>query len=376
MVATEQAAEARNVRRLMFVMRLVWNRLGGLPVGAHSIGPAAGFRAESRTIPSAPDASYHECMAEETGSRDTILRGIHVLDGGMATELEYLGADIHGPLWSAHVLQDAPEKIVAVHRAYIEAGAQCIETASYQASRAGYVEAGMTEEQADTALLRSVELARTAAAMFPQKRIVIAASLGPFGAALHNGAEYHGNYDVSFDDLVTFHRERIETLAQASGLATPDLLAFETLPSLEEARAIGEALASWPDLPAWFSFTCRDELHVAHGELLRDCASYVATLPQAIAIGVNCTAPPLIRRLIEEIRTVTGKPIVVYPNSGEGWDAQRRCWIGSNDPAGYGELAESWFAAGTQIVGGCCRTRPAHIRQVADAARSIDSLQN
>ena len=296
-----------------------------------------------------------------------------MLDGGMASELEYLGADIHGPLWSAHVLQDAPEKIVAVHRAYIEAGAQCIETASYQASRMGYIEAGMKPEQADSAILRSVQLARTAAAEFPGRRIVVAASLGPYGAALHNGAEYHGNYECSFADLVEFHRRRIDVFANAGGYAAPDLLAFETLPSLEEAQAIGEALAPWPHLAAWFSFTCKDENHVAHGEPLRDCASFVAALPQTIAIGVNCTAPPLIRALIAETRSVTGKPIVVYPNSGEGWDAERRCWIGSNDPAGYRELASSWFAAGAQIIGGCCRTRPAHIRQVAEAALSINS---
>jgi homocysteine S-methyltransferase len=299
--------------------------------------------------------------------RESILSGVRVLDGGMASELEYLGADIGGPLWSAHVLEDAPEKIVAVHRGFIEAGADCIETASYQVSRMGYVEVGLTAEQADSALLRSVELARSAAESFPERRVVVAASLGPYGAALHNGAEYHGNYNCSFDDLVAFHRERIEVLANAKGRQRPDVLAFETLPSLDEARVIGEALAEWPGSAAWFSFTCKDAQHVAHGELLRDCAAEVADLPQTIAIGVNCTHPNFIPALIAELRSASEKPIVVYPNSGEGWDAQARSWTGSNDPAGYGEMAARWFAAGAQIVGGCCRTRPAHIRQVAAA---------
>jgi homocysteine S-methyltransferase len=297
--------------------------------------------------------------------RESILSGVRVLDGGMASELESLGADISGPLWSAHVLEGAPEKIVAVHRAYIDAGAECIETASYQVSRIGYVEVGLTAEQADSALLRSVELARDAAGSYPKRRIVVAASLGPYGAALHNGAEYHGNYDCSFDDLVAFHRERIEVLANAIGRQRPDVLAFETLPSLEEARAIAKALAEWPEIGAWFSFTCRDAKHVAHGELLRDCAAEVADLPQTEAIGVNCTHPDLIPALIAELRSASEKPIVVYPNSGEGWDAQARGWTGSNDPTGYGEMAARWFAAGAQIIGGCCRTRPTHIRQVA-----------
>jgi homocysteine S-methyltransferase len=311
-------------------------------------------------------------MKEISQERDAILRGVRVLDGGMASELEYLGADINGPLWSAHVLEDAPEKVVAVHRAYIEAGADCILTASYQVSRMGYAEFGLAPERANAALLSSVELARAAAAEFPERRVVVAASLGPYGAALHNGAEYHGNYGVGFDELVAFHRERIQVLADAVGSEAPDLMAFETLPSLEEAEAIGEALAPWPELAVWFSFTCKDGQHVAHGELLSDCAAAVARFPQTIAVGVNCTHPALMPALIGELRGATEKPVVVYPNSGEGWNAEARCWTGSGDPENYGALAAEWFAAGAQIVGGCCRTRPAHVRLVAQAAMRSD----
>src|SRR4051794_39738021 len=141
------------------------------------------------------------------GVAASLLSDVHVLDGGMASELEYRGAQIDGPLWSAHVLEDAPEKIIGVHRAYIEAGAQCIEAASYQVSRMGYAEIGLSADRADSALLRSVRLAREAANAFPEQRVVIAASLGPYGAALHNGAEYHGNYECTHADLVRFHRE-------------------------------------------------------------------------------------------------------------------------------------------------------------------------
>ena len=295
----------------------------------------------------------------------SLLHDIQVLDGGMASELEYLGAKIDGPLWSAHVLEEAPEKIAAVHRAYIEAGAQCIETASYQVSRMVYAEIGLAPERADEALLRSVALAREAAGAFPDRRILIAASLGPYGAALHNGAEYHGNYDCPHTDLVRFHRERIIPLVSENGIEAPDLLAFETLPSLEEAQAIGEALAEWPEAAAWFSFTCRDEAHVAHGETLHACANAVAAFPQTVAIGVNCTRPAYIPALIRELRAASEKPVIVYPNSGEGWDAVRRCWTGSGDPASYGAHAREWFAAGAQMVGGCCRTRPEHISLVA-----------
>ena len=304
-------------------------------------------------------------MQKNHDLRDSILRNIHVLDGGMASELEYLGADINGPLWSAHVLEDAPEKIVAVHRAYIEAGADCIETASYQVSRMGYAEVGLDPARADAALLHSIALAREAAADYPDRRVLIAASLGPYGAALHNGAEYHGNYTCTFADLIEFHADRINVLVNARGRQAPDLLAFETLPSLAEAEAIVQSLAPHPELAAWFSFTCPDREHVAHGELLSQCAKAVAGIPQTVAIGVNCTLPILIPALIAELRAASDKPIVVYPNSGEGWDAENRRWTGSSAPSAYGAKAMEWLAAGAQIIGGCCRTRPAHVREVA-----------
>ncbi len=304
-------------------------------------------------------------MKEQDSGAAAVLQGVHVLDGGLASELEYLGARIDGPLWSAHVLEEAPEKIVAVHRAYIEAGADCIATASYQVSRMGYAEVGLAPERADAALLQAVRLAREAASGFPGRRVVIAASLGPYGAALHNGAEYHGNYDCTYEELVRFHRERIAVLATAGGNAAADVLAFETLPSLAEAEAVGRALQPWPQLAAWFSFTCRDGEHVAHGERLSDCARVAAGFPQTVAIGVNCTRPALIPALIGELRSASDQPVMVYPNSGEGWNAEHRCWTGESDPAGYGDMAQRWFADGAQIVGGCCRTRPEHVRQVA-----------
>lgn len=299
---------------------------------------------------------------------DSLLHGIHVIDGGLATELEYQGARIDGPLWSAHVLEDEPEKLIAVHRAYIAAGAECIATCSYQVSRMGYAEVGLSAERADAALLRSVELARRAVAEFPARRVLVAGSLGPYGAALHNGGEYHGNYDCSYDDLVRFHRERIEIFAQAASSQRPDLLAFETFPSPDEVRAAGEAMSHWPELKAWFSFSCRDDKRVSHGERVADCAALAAQFPQTVAIGVNCVPPRWIPSLIGELREGSDKPIVVYPNSGEGWDAERRCWMGTTDAAEFGTRAGEWFRAGAQIVGGCCRTRPEHIAEVAQAA--------
>jgi homocysteine S-methyltransferase len=299
----------------------------------------------------------------------------HVLDGGMASELEFRGADISGPLWSAHVLEDAPEKVHAVHLAYLNAGADVVLTGSYQVSRRGYAEFGLDAEYADRALLRAVEQAQNARHEFlrqqPGRQVLIAASLGPYGAALHNGAEYHGSYDCSYEALVQFHRERIAVLVDSEA----DLLAFETIPSFEEAKAIGEAITPWPNLAAWFSFTCPDDraaqLQVAHGEPLRECAALVAGFAQTIAVGINCTQPMWISSLIVELKRASAKPIVVYPNSGEGWNAESRCWTGSSDPSLFGDLAREWYKGGAHLIGGCCRTRPDHIHQVSSAWTAV-----
>jgi homocysteine S-methyltransferase len=297
------------------------------------------------------------------------LTGLHVLDGAMATELERRGFNLDGPLWSAHVLVSSPEAIAAVHRDYLEAGADCLLTASYQVSAEGFQQLGLGAEDAANALRASVAIAEKVRSEYQAgsaRRIWIAASLGAYGAMLHNGAEYHGNYDCGFDELVGFHRRRIAVLAETNA----DLLAFESIPSLEEAEAILGALQPYPDLPVYLSFTCQDETHVSHGETLRKCAELLDRRDQVIGVGVNCTRPELIGSLIREAAQVTSKPIIVYPNSGEQWDAVHRCWEGDGQIQQFGELARKWRADGAQWIGGCCRTGPAHVRAVAEVWRT------
>lgn len=296
--------------------------------------------------------------------------GVHVLDGGMATELERRGCDISGPLWSAHVLDNSPETVRQVHLDYLRAGADCISTVSYQVSGMGYAEMGRPREDAVRALRQSVEIAEAAReeyALESTRPVMIAASLGPYGAVLHNGSEFHGRYEIGFPELVEFHAERLAVIAETGA----DVVALETIPSLEEARAIVGALERFPKLRAWLSFTCKDEAHVAHGERLAECASLAGRSDQVVAVGVNCTQPALIERLIGETKAGTGKPVIVYPNSGETWDADGRRWCGVADVAAYGTLAQKWFAAGAQAVGGCCRTTPEHIRAVRKAWESL-----
>ncbi len=300
---------------------------------------------------------------------------VHVLDGGFATELERHGVSLAGPLWSARALWEHPEAVLAVHRSYLEAGADVLLTGSYQVSAMGLSAAGLAGTEAEAAamearvLRRAVELAAEARAEAHRPAVFVAASLGPYGAALANGAEFTGDYGFASQDeelaaLVRFHEPRIAALVDTGA----DLLAFETVPSLLEARAIAEALHRWPAVGAWLSLTCRDGAHMAHGEPLSDVARLLDREPQVLAVGVNCVAPALVGSLLGELRAGTGKPLIAYPNSGEGWDAGSRCWQPAAEEVPWSELARSWFEAGAQLVGGCCRTGPKEIRAIAKVA--------
>jgi homocysteine S-methyltransferase len=309
------------------------------------------------------------------GALEPFLRGggTLVLDGGLATELERAGFDLDHPLWSAWLLSERPEAIAAVHRAYLEAGADCITTASYQATIPGFRRAGATDAGARGLLVRSVELALrvrdefgSGASETGRARPLVAASIGPYGAFLADGSEYTGAYDRGFDGLLDFHRERMRLLLEAG----PDLLACETIPSTVEARALAALLAQLSDARAWVSFSCRDGSGLRDGTSFVEAVRTVAAVPQVLAVGVNCTAPRFVESLLRAASAATAKPLVAYPNSGEIYDAATKTWRGTSDALDWGERARAWRAAGARLVGGCCRTGPGHIRAVRAALGS------
>jgi homocysteine S-methyltransferase len=293
-------------------------------------------------------------------------QGFVVLDGGLATELERRGADLRDPLWSARQLIEGPELIRLVHQDYYAAGADIAVSASYQASLAGFAARGISAADARRLMALSVELAREARDNFCHesgRHALVAGSVGPYGAALADGSEYRGGYGVDRHVLADFHGPRLEALV-ASG---PDLLAIETIPSLEEALVVLELLESWPSVEAWVTFTCRDRERVSEGQPVAEAIAAVTDHPQVVAVGFNCVAPTLAEPLLAVAGPVTDKPLVVYPNSGESWDAERRHWIAGAGPFDFGAAAPAWFARGARLIGGCCRTTPETIRAIRTA---------
>jgi homocysteine S-methyltransferase len=292
--------------------------------------------------------------------------GSVVLDGGLGTELDRRSADLRDPLWSAKALLESPELIRDVHAAYFAAGADVAISASYQASFAGLARRGLDGEAAASLFRRSVELAREAATAAGGDRLV-AASVGPYGAFLGNGAEYTGDYDLDEAGLVEFHAPRFEALAEAE----PDLFAIETIPSIVEARALTQALDRGKQVPAWISFSCRDGAHLCDGTPFEVAVNVATSSPSVIAVGVNCTSPLHVISLVEIAAGLTDLPIVCYPNRGAFWEPRRKVWVDPPRQDARPSLRPlDWREAGARLIGGCCGTTPTDIAAIAEALRA------
>ena len=296
-----------------------------------------------------------------------------VIDGALATELERRGCDLKDDLWSAKILLEQPEIIKQVHLDYFRAGADCVITASYQATIDGFVKRGLNRNEAIELIQKSVKLAKEARDQFwaeegnraGRSKPFVAASVGPYGAFLADGSEYRGNYGLSEKELMDFHRPRMKALIDAGA----DLLACETIPSLIEAQAIGKLLTDFPDTGAWISFSGQDEKHVSEGQVFSECVRQLRDHPQVAAIGINCTSPKYVPSLIRAAKQTTEKPVLVYPNSGETYNAEKNDWNGDPVLDSFGEQAREWYEAGARLIGGCCRTTPEDIRAIASWAR-------
>lgn len=296
-------------------------------------------------------------------------QSVLILDGALATELEAYGCDLDDPLWSAKVLLEQPEAIVQVHKDYFRAGADCAITASYQATVEGFADRGLSEEESITLIKRTVELAREARDEVWEKssssrkfKPLVAASVGPYGAYLADGSEYTGNYEVSDEQLTAFHRPRMKALVEAGA----DLLAMETMPSFQEAKVLSSLLKEFPGTYAWLSFTLKNGKEISDGTGLRVCAEAFNEEDQIAAMGVNCSSMETAAEAVQMLSRFTRKPLLMYPNSGEVYDAKTNTWHGDNSSDSFESQSELWIERGASIIGGCCRTNPEHIRELSN----------
>lgn len=289
-----------------------------------------------------------------------------LLDGGLATELTARGHDLSDRLWSARLLLADPAAIEAVHLAYFEAGARVATTASYQASVEGFAAAGLDRAAALELIRRSVALAEAARDRYREasgdnEPLLVAGSVGPYGAFLADGSEYRGDYDLQPALLRAFHRPRIDALQEAGA----DLLAIETIPTVREAEVLVDLLDE-TGATAWLSFSCRDGASTSAGEPIADAVA-LGEHPRIVAVGVNCTAPRFLPELLSRAATATSRPRIAYPNGGDRWNATARAWVADTGGTFEPAAVATWATLGATWLGGCCGTGPAQIHALARA---------
>lgn len=299
-----------------------------------------------------------------------------VLDGALATELEARGLDLSSALWSAKVLQETPDVIYQVHLDYYRSGADVAITSSYQATPLGLEKhLGMALEESQQLIRKSVKLAQQArdTALREERKknrgetsriLLVAGSVGPYGAYLADGSEYRGDYTIPDEDMKSFHRPRIQALIDAG----VDLLACETIPSFAEVKALVHLLQSeFPATSAWLSYTVRDSSHLSDGTPLADVTALTDSCDQVVAVGINCVPEQDVSSILDHMSSLTDKPLVAYPNSGEQWNAETRSWSGQRaEGQEHMRLVEEWRTKGALLIGGCCRTGPKDIEVIRD----------
>lgn len=282
-----------------------------------------------------------------------------IVDGGLGAELAQRGFRFSTALWSGEAVLTCPELLVAIHRDYLAAGAEVIETATYQLSHAALRELGFSDAAIDDVFARAVQLARDAIAAHRAETgtpatHVVAAALGPFGATAGDGSEYSGTQHLERDALYAFHSERARSVARAK----PDVFLFETIPSLGEGRVIAEVARDLGLERVWISFSCSDGTHTYGGDRVSDIAAMLDTFARVEVVGVNCTAPDAIAPLVRLLKSATAKPIMVCPNLGQQWESDSLALAGGTTEAEFVRRIPEWIGLGVTHVGGCCGVSP------------------
>ena len=289
-----------------------------------------------------------------------------VIDGALASELQRRGCDLNDSLWSAKVLIEQPELIQQVHYDYFVAGADCAITASYQATPMGFAPKGIELEESIKLIKTSVKLAQQAKMQYlndikQDKALLIAGSVGPYGAYLANGSEYTGDYQLSESEFIAFHKDRVAALIDVG----VDILACETMPSFLEIKALAKLIQQFPMVNCWFSLTLKDQKHISDGTPLTEVIEYLNSIEQIVSVGINCIALEKVTPALEVLSKLTSKPLIVYPNSGEQYDPTTKQWHKNHHHnCTFANQLDTWIKLGAKLIGGCCQTTPEDIVEI------------
>jgi homocysteine S-methyltransferase len=290
--------------------------------------------------------------------RDLIADGrVHVFDGAMGTMLYAKGVFIN--VCYDELNLRSPDLVRDVHRAYVRAGAEILETNTFGANPVKLAHYGLAAET-HAINQKAAELAREAAG----SRALVAGAIGPLGVRLEPFGE------TARAEAFEFFR------TQAQGLCDGGVHGFvlETFSDLDEIHEALRAVRAVCDLPVFAQMTIQEDGNTAYG-----------TDPEAVAraldgfgadvVGLNCSVGPQgVLEAIERMARVTSRPLSAQPNAGLPREVgDRRMYMAS--PEYTGEYAKRLVEAGARFVGGCCGTTPEHIKTVAAYVQSVSPRQ-
>jgi len=282
----------------------------------------------------------------------------HVFDGAMGTMLYHKGVFINRCYDELNALE--PELVREIHRAYIQAGAELVETNTFGANRDKLAQYGLESRVAELNE-RGAVLAREAAG----DAALVGGSIGPLGIRI----EPFG--PTSRDEAREFFREQVEALVEGG----VDFLILETFSDLEEIRQALLAVRDVTTLPVVCQMTVQENGLTVYGTAPEVCAAKLDEWG-ADVIGLNCSVGPHgVLTALEKMARVTGRPLSAQPNAGLPREVQgRQMYMAS--PEYMGKYAQRLIRAGARLVGGCCGTTPEHVRRIADAVRAASPVRS
>ena len=287
--------------------------------------------------------------------KQALLNRVLVADGAMGTSLYGKGIFLNRCYDELNL--SLPALIRDVHQEYLRAGAEIIETNTFGANRKRLAAFGFAEK------LRQINQAGVRIAKeVARDQAFVAGAIGPLGVRLEPLGP------VSFAEARDLYSEQVSALVEAGA----DLLIFETFRDLDELReaVLAAREAAGRDIPVIAQFAIEDDGNLEDGTSAANLALALSQWPVDV-IGLNCSSGP--RVLLEAIETMaplTTKPLSVMPNAGLPVTVEgRNLYLCS--PEYMAQYARRFIGAGAKIVGGCCGTTPAHIKEIRNEARSL-----
>jgi homocysteine S-methyltransferase len=277
-----------------------------------------------------------------------------IADGAMGTMLYQSGVYINTCFDELNLSN--PKLVTKIHKQYVEAGSDFIETNTFGANEVKLAKYGLAE-QVEKINKAGVELAKKVAG-----NALVAGAIGPLARdiALYN--------QLSKQQAIAAYKKQAKALADAGA----DFLILETFSNTDELLLAIEAVGSVTDLEIVAQMTTTELNETPYGEKIDHAISRISAQKGVTAVGLNCSVgPSAMLNALEIIHAVTDKPISVQPNAGLPRQVEDRLLYMST-PEYMAEFAKRFYEKGARIIGGCCGTTPDHIREMVRAVRAID----